>query len=171
MNFVPEDFLKGLFSGDDERAQAAVDTLAHSTEPVQAALQEQICQGLASGDMDVDQRWWALRALAELPADQSRQALIQALLDPDPGVRQCAALGLRKTPHIEALPALLAALDDSDPLCADLAADTLVELGAPAQAALREVVCNGSEIARVRSQRALERFTLPARPTATIRAS
>jgi HEAT repeat protein len=168
---VPGDLLEGLFSGDDERAQAAVDALAQLVEPVQAALQEQLCKGLASGEMDADQRWWALRALAELPADPSRQTLLQALLDPDPGVRQCAALGLRKTPHIEALPALLAALDDPDPLCADLAADTLLELGAPAQAALREVVCNGSEIARMRSQRALERFTLPARPTATIRAS
>ncbi len=162
-----ENILNDLFSDDDERAQSAVDALVQAGESLQPAFQAQLCQDMASGRLDVDQRWWALRALAEMPSSQSRQALTQGLLDSDPGVRQCAALGLRKTPQLEALPALLAALDDADPLCADLAADTLVELGAPARAALMNKASNGSEIARMRAQRALDRFTTPARPTAT----
>jgi len=164
---VIEKILNGLFSVDDERAQSAVEALVQAGESVQPALQTQLCAYLASGRLDVDQRWWGLRALAEMPSSQSRQFLMQALLDPDPGVRQCAALGLRKTPHPEALLALLAALDDPDPLCADLAADTLVEIGATAEPALLEVASNGSEIARMRAQRALDRFMPPARPTAT----
>jgi HEAT repeat protein len=165
---VFEKILNELFGGDDERAQLAVDALAQAGEPVQAELfVAQLCEHLASGSLDVDRRWWALRALAELPSSQSLRSLMQGLQDPDPGVRQCAALGLRKTPHLDALPALLAALDDPDPLCADLAADTLVELGSPAQAALLEVTASGNEIAQMRAQRALVRFMPPARPTAT----
>ncbi len=162
-----QNILNDLFSGDDERAQFAVDVLIQAGVAVEPVLQAQLCENLAFGRLEIDQRWWAVRALAEMPSSQSRQALMQALLDSDPGVRQCAALGLRKTPHLEALPALLAALDDADPLCADLAADTLVEIGAPAQAALLILVSNGSEIARMRAQRALDRFMTPARPKAT----
>ncbi len=163
-----ETILADLFGGDDERAQAAVDALIQAGDFAQPGLQAHLGDRLASGTLDVDQRWWGLRALAEMPSSQSRQCLMRALLDPDPGVRQCAALGLRKTPHPEAIPALLAALDDPDPLCADLAADTLVEIGPLAQAALQDVASNGSEVARMRAQRALARSMPPARPTTTI---
>jgi HEAT repeat protein len=164
---VIEKLLNDLLSGDDGRAEAVVEALFQVKVDELFEIQAQLCTKLASGTLDVDQRWWALRALAEIPFDQSLHCLMQALQDPDPGVRQCAGLGLRKIPHPDAIPALLAALDDPDLLCADLAADTLVEIGPPAKAALLDIAANGSKMARMRAQRALDRSMTPARPTAT----
>jgi HEAT repeat protein len=54
------------------------------------------------------------------------------LSDPDPSVRQCAALGLRINPAVQAVPALVEALHDRDPLVARLAGEALASAGEPA---------------------------------------
>ena len=55
----------------------------------------------------------------------------------------------------DAAPALVAMLGDPDRLCAELAADALVAIGAPAVEALLEVLENGSPQARLGAARAL----------------
>lgn len=110
---------------------------------------------------EVDQRWWAARTLAELPFSQTHNLLMQALEDPDPSVRQCAALGLRaqikRTSGWDPEPGtrealllrLLDGLKDPDPLAARLAADALMAIGEPAVAQLLELLNKSDQAVRL----------------------
>ena len=69
--------------------------------------------------------------------------------------RQCAAVGVRLRPDAGAVLPLVALLEDSDHLCAELAANALVEIGAPAVTALIDVLSGGSRPARLQAARAL----------------
>lgn len=111
-------------------------------------------EGLLSA-ADADHRWWAARALAALPHPEIPELLIRALHDHAAPVRQCAALGLRLHPDSQAVPALIAALDDTDHLVAELAADALAAIGNEAVPALLEVIQKGSHPARLEAVRAL----------------
>jgi hypothetical protein len=51
-----------------------------------------------SSQSDAEARWWAVRVLAESRSPQARRIVRLALSDPDPAVRQCAALVLRDHP-------------------------------------------------------------------------
>jgi len=138
-----------LISGDDQRAEAAARQLA----PYGA-------QGLAEIEAllsapAVDTRWWAVRALAEFPSEQIAALLIRALQDPDPAVRQCAALGCSQRPHARYVPALAAALADPDSLVARLAANALVAIGKAAVPALLERLENGPSPVQMEAIRAL----------------
>ena len=146
-------YLTDLASGDDARAEAAVEELATlSTDQQEEALDA--LQAMLTSP-DVDTRWWAARALAAIPDTQVPALLLKAFTDEEAGVRQCAALGLRLHPTPLAVPALIAALSDEDPLVADLSADALGETGASAVPALLEVMQNGSHKARLGATRAL----------------
>jgi HEAT repeat protein len=103
----------------------------------------------------IDHRWWALRALAALPAEQVPGLLTGALQDVDASVRQCAALGLRLHPHPDAVPSLIERLQDADYLCAELAADALVQIGQTAVPALLDVLADGAPRPRLHATRAL----------------
>jgi HEAT repeat protein len=81
--------------------------------------------------------------------------LVKALRDPDPGVRQCAALALRHQPSSLAVPDLVAMLSAEDRLLSLLVADALVAVGKDAVPALLEVMQNGSRAARLEAARAL----------------
>jgi HEAT repeat protein len=148
-----EDLLVELLSGDDGRAEAAVEGIVAQLEaqPSQAlpALQEVL------GAPQADHRWWAARALAAISHPQVSPLLLKALGDPDASVRQCAALGLRLHPYPQAIPALIDALDDQDRLVATLAAGALVRLGEAAVPALLEVMQSDSQPARLEAARAL----------------
>jgi HEAT repeat protein len=123
-----------LSSGDDERAETAAQALAALGAAALPALSNLL------SDPDEDTRWWALRALAECSTPGVAAALRTALDDPSPAVRQAALLGLRLHPEAESIPALIARLYDSDSLCAGMAADALVAIGAEAVPALIEVL-------------------------------
>jgi HEAT repeat protein len=142
-----------LYSGDDEQAEQAVKRLAALPPDEIEAVLPVLASGL-DGD-DPEKRWWSVRALAALPGDDSVSYLIQALTDPEPQVRQCAALGLRQHPTEEALPGLIARLDDPDSLAARLATDALIAIGKPAALALVEVLQHGGHSARLNAVRAL----------------
>jgi HEAT repeat protein len=132
--------LGDLFSGDDARAQAALDQITAAEAPV-------LIEALADGDAET--RWWAAAALAGLPGAEVTAALLAAALDPDQAVRAAVlhALGRRDAP--EAITPLLFALADPSPYLARLAADALVQIGAPAVPALCEALDREVE-ARVR---------------------
>ncbi len=142
-----------LYSGDDQRAEQAVEKLAALPPEQTAAARTVLVAGTVSSDPE--KRWWTLRALAALPGEANVPSLLAALDDPDAGVRQCAALGLRQHPHDDAIPGLVARLDDPDGLTARLAADALVAIGKPAAPALIEVLQHGVHQAKLHAVRAL----------------
>jgi HEAT repeat protein len=144
-----EPLLRQLLSGDDEEAEQAALALGMKGEQALPPLIE------LTNSPDAEQRWWAVRALAQIPSPQSKAALIKALKDADLSVRQCAALGLRHQATFEAVPALLEALASADKLLSRLAADALVAVGHQAVPDLIQTVKNGSPSARLEAVRAL----------------
>ena len=116
---------------------------------------EDLSSRLLHQENNPDQRWWIARALAEIPGEKARCLLRFTLSDNDPGVRQCAALGLRKEPQLSDMAVLSAAISDPDPLCADLAADALILIGEPAVPGLLESFRQGDLLTRQRALRAL----------------
>jgi HEAT repeat protein len=138
-----------LTGGDDAQAEAAAAKLASLGPDALDALVQ-----MASSSLP-DQRWWALRTLAEIPQPQVPDLLAAALHDPELSVRQCAALGLRQQPNTRAVADLIALLDASDSLTADLAADALVAVGKPAVEPLLAVLADGQPRARLLAAKAL----------------
>ena len=119
-----------LTSGDDERAEAVAARFVTLGNDGLHGLRDLLAAAATQQPEDVDIRWWALRALSEFIDPLATALLIHSLQqDPDAGVRQCAALGLRKQANPETIPALIQALNDPDPLCMTLAADTLAVIG------------------------------------------
>ena len=163
--------LNDLTGGDDALAEAAVQSLARLPERDQLAASPQLQQQLASPD--VDRRWWATRAIAELSLPQALDWLAGSLADSDPSVRQCAALGVRT--HLLRLPpgdshasiseplldALLHGLKDPDPLAARLVAHALAAIGAPAVPPLLELLDEPDHMLRLLVVRTLAEIADP----------
>jgi HEAT repeat protein len=149
-----------LTSGDDTRAEAAVERLGQVRETLPASALSQIMTTLCDLNLstDVDSRWWSARALAAMHDPQVVPLLIGCLQDSDPGVRQCAALGLRLHPDPRSVPALLAALADPDPMCISLAADALGDIGEPAVLGLVQVMQEAPLASRLEAVRALAKI-------------
>lgn len=141
--------LSELLSGDDRRAETAARQLASHGESAIPALRDLLAS------VDPETRWWALRSLAEIKHPQVPPLLLTSLHDPDPAVRQCAALALRQQPTPKAVPELIACLDAEDRLLAHLAADALIAAGPQAVPALLETMQNGPQPARLEAVRAL----------------
>ena len=141
--------LADLTDSDDERAEAAARALPAYGQEAVAALRE-----LAT-DPQADRRWWAVRALAEIPDPGVPALLRKALGDPDASVRQCAALACHRHPDPASIPPLIGALSDGDRLCASLAADALAGMGGDAVPALLEALESGPQAARLEAVRAL----------------
>jgi HEAT repeat protein len=141
--------LEELASGDEKRAEAAVEKLSARGPAILPGL-----RGLLSSH-EPDHRWWATRALAEIRHPETSVLLVQALRDPDPDVRHCAALALRQQPSPQAIPDLIALLSSDDRLLALLVADALVAVGKEAVPALLQVMQEGSSAARLEASRAL----------------
>jgi HEAT repeat protein len=93
--------------------------------------------------------------MAEIHDPHTPALLLQALHDPEPDVRHCAALALRKQPAPEAVADLAACLPSADRLLAHLAADALIAAGKAAVPALLEVMQTGPQAARLEAVRAL----------------
>src|SRR5690348_773580 len=109
--------LDDLFSGDDERAEAAAPLVTAADLPMLAA---------ALAGSDADARWWAVAGLAHIPGDPASQLLLRAAEDPDPNLRAAALHALGQHGGPEAIPALLQALGDASDYLARLATDALV---------------------------------------------
>jgi HEAT repeat protein len=150
-----EGILNELTGVDDSLAETAVQCLVLLPEEEQLTAITALRALLAAPE--VDRRWWAARALAELPVTQTHSLLVQALKDPDPSVRQCAALGLRAqikrtpgwSPPTETLDSLLSGLEDPDPLAARLAADALAASGEPVVPQLLDLLNESNHVVRL----------------------
>jgi len=140
--------LADLTSGDEARAEGAVPGLVELGEKAFPALRDLL------DSADADQRWWAIRTLAQSP-----QALTEWLLpllnDSAPEVRQAAALGLCSHPAETAIRSLIRALSDADSLVSSLACNALVEIGKPAVPSLLEISKDAPQMARINAIRAL----------------
>ena len=148
-NHDPQELLRELQSGDDERSEIAVHQVAELGDRMMPLLLEQL------QSPEPDQRWWATAALTHIDREEARIALLDSLNDEDPAVRQCAAFGLRRHPYIEAMPILLDLLADQDRLLARLAADALAALGECAVSPLTETLRSEDAAVRIEATRAL----------------
>lgn len=144
--------LAELTSNDDSRALNAVEKFAEfgdgAISPLLTLLQNE----------NADHRWWVVRALAAFDGERSTTALIQSLSDSDFSVRQCAAIALRKNPSVNAMGALIIALQDQDRLLNRLAGDALTAIGSEAIPALAELLRTGNAAVRGESARALAKM-------------
>ena len=147
--------IRSLLSGDDRLAESAVPILTQFGEP---ALRE-ILQLL--NHEDVDHRWWAVRALSEFDSIAATEGLCRSLTDPDPSIRQCAALGLRHNPAPEAILPLSTALEGSDRLFTRLVGDALATCGKLAIPALERCLNSRDPAVRGEAARALAMMELP----------
>ena len=137
-------FLAELSCGNDSRAEQAVKQISSfpqaQLQPILQSLHALLFSPIS------DRRWWAVRALAEIHDPRVPGWLADTLSDPDAGVRQCAALGLRQQPAAQAVPALVKALHDRDSLVARLAGEALAANGEPAVLPLIEVLRGSSRV-------------------------
>ena len=138
-----------LLSDDETRAEAAAAALAQLGEPAFDAV-----SSLLQSPED-ETRWWAVRAAAAIPGPRSDSALLTALDDAAPAVRQAAALGLRLRPAVGATAALARHLDDPDALTARLASDALAALGPSALPELRLAAASPDAAVRINAVRAM----------------
>lgn len=135
---------------DDDTARQATEELAEQGSAFLTAIQSLLAHEQA------DVRWWAVRTCVIIQDNVDiAPLLIQALQDPDPAVRQCAALGLQQRPDDRAVAALIAALSDPDSLVARLAANALAATGPAAVPELINLVENSSSKVRLEAVRAL----------------
>jgi HEAT repeat protein len=146
------DLLDELSCGEDERAEASLTQLAAWGSEVVEPLRERL------SNPEVDVRWWAVRALAEVDDPRVAQLLVKALSDPDKAVRWCAGLALRRHPSEEAAATLLHLLSDEDPLTRRLAGDALVAIGRPVVPQLIDLMRHGMHVSRLEAARALARI-------------
>jgi HEAT repeat protein len=140
--------LADLTSGDEAAAEAAVPEIVALGEEAFPSLHTL----LESNDSDI--RWWAVRTLSQNLAPPTAW-LLQALQDPAPEVRQCAALGLCSHPNDESIPSLITALADADTMVSNLATNALVAVGAEAVPFLLESLKTSPQAARINAMRAL----------------
>jgi HEAT repeat protein len=150
-----EALIADLTSGDDQIAESALPHLAQLGE---VALNT-VLQLLNSHNPD--HRWWAVRSLSDFKNPLAGEGLHQALSDPDPSVRHCAALSLRLSPFPQAIPSLIKALESNDRLFARLAGDALVQLGEEAIPSLGDTLHSSVPAARGEAARALAKMGLP----------
>ncbi len=148
------DLLDDLTSGDETRAEAACASLVSMGDSAAPSLRDLL------DSPDVDSRWWATRTLASLP-DPDLDLLLLSLSDSAPEVRQCAALGLCAHPSEDAIPPLVRALSDDDPLAAELSAKALAAIGAPAVESLLQVLNDAPGSARIHAMHALSEIADP----------
>lgn len=160
-------WLTAIESDNDEQAEALVLQLTPAAEPALLRL-------LQAGN--IDQRWWAVRALAHCGTTNALPALLATLTDEAAVLRVVAAmtlgvlaarLGLALVPH---LPHLAARLADDEGAVRQAAADALVQSGDAAVEPLVSVLRFGQhEGARSRAAYALRKIGTPATVPALFR--
>jgi HEAT repeat protein len=145
-----------LTCGDDARAEQAALRLPEFGLAALPVLRELFKA------QDDDVRWWGVRALAGFgnQADITPD-LLTALEDKSEDVRQAAAMAFCHHPSPQAVPALILALADADPMTAKLASNALILVGKAATPDLLAVLANGLPSARLEAVRALAEIKDP----------
>ena len=141
--------LADLTSGDTERAEAAAVVLPEHGDAALTELHKLI------ETQNIENRWWATRALAGFPQTEAGDLLAAGLQDPETSIRYCAALALSKRPHEPAISELIQALSSSDPLFARLCGDALIAMRAAAVEPLIAILESLPSNAKVEAARAL----------------
>jgi len=149
----PDDLMKTLTSGGDEKREAAVQEMSRLGDVFIKPLAAQL-----TGAQEADARWWAARALAEIGGQAAVGPLAQALDDTEPDVRACAALALGHIDAGSATAALAARLADDSTFVAGIAGDALSMIGPPAVEALTASLQAPQACARLLAVRALGRI-------------
>jgi len=145
-----QELLSDLLSGDETRAETAVEALIELGQDAIPTLLD-----LAHAP-EVDSRWWAVRVLAQSPHTRIEELIPFLLTDPAPEVRQCAALGLGIRHDESATQPLVQALSDHDSMTRNLAMNALIQIGKESVPTLIECVKNKSpQSARIQALRAL----------------
>ena len=119
-----EPLMEDLISGDETRAENAAAQLGQMGGSVLPVL------GVLLKSSNADQRWWAVRTLAQMP-DGNGDYFIEALQDVSAEVCQAAALALAVHPALQAAPVLVQALSNEDAMLQTLAANALSAIGQP----------------------------------------
>ncbi len=151
-----EGLLAELGCGDDIRANAAAVRLpdfgADALEAVRSLLHS----------IDIDERWWAIRALVGFEiTDQITQDFLAALDDDNDEIRQAAILAFCHHPNPQAVLPLARFLSDPNPMTSKLASNALILIGKPATHVLLEIVQTGSRSAQIEAARALAEIKDP----------
>jgi HEAT repeat protein len=131
---VLDELLEDLTSGDEERAEGAVQPLTELGGQAIPSLLD------LTHSPEVDSRWWAIRTLAQSPHCPTEWLVPFLENDPAPEVRQCAALGLAVKADESAVQSLIQALSDADSMVGSLAMTALVRIGSAAVPSLIETV-------------------------------
>lgn len=149
-----DDLLADLTSGVESRAEAAVPQIVQMGESTLPALKALLASH------DPDQRWWAVRTLAQMP-NATAELFLEKLDDKSVEVRQAAALALAAHSNEESILPLIQALDDEDQLVVTLAANALVKIGKPAVTFLMDTLSNSTSQARIQMMRILAEIRDP----------
>jgi len=157
---VFQQFVDAIAAGDDAQTEQWVAALT-------AADETDLLAHLQNGD--ADERWWAVRALAQCGTATAAPVLHTLLTDLDPDLRVVAAVALGEL-HARVpggvqplLDDLAAQLADDDGRVRQAVADTLARCGNDALPALAKILQGDHEGARTRAAYALRKLaTLPA---------
>jgi hypothetical protein len=149
MNDEIKNLLQELTSGDDSRGEEAVKKLQEIGPEALPFLQELLASS------DIDTVWWAIWVVSGIKDEKSPLLLIEKLSDPDPSIRQAAALALRNQPDKRAIDPLVSLLEDDDPLTVHLAASALAAIGEEAVPTLLDLLKNRPLAVRLEILRAL----------------
>jgi HEAT repeat protein len=144
--------LDALLSGTEEEKEAAANTLMAAGTAAVPALQTVLTAG------DTDARWWAARALAEIPGPEAGQSLLATLADPDEDVRVCAVLALGERCDDLAVAPLLSLMPNGSDYLRRHIGDALSKIGEPAVPGLIELLQAPSPGVRANAARALVRI-------------
>lgn len=146
--------LEILQTGTEEEREIAAERLMTLGKAVMPSLKALLISG------DSDTRWWATRALAEIPELAAAQTLIDTLSDPDEDVQVCAVMGLgeRREASSAAQDGLLALLRRSNAYVQRHVGDALSKIGEAVVPGLLLALEDDEPAVRVQAARALVRI-------------
>jgi HEAT repeat protein len=147
-----KDLLDQLSCGEDDTAEQALSHIAEWGPDVVDILHQRLAEP------EVDVRWWAVRALAEIDDERVPGLLVEALSDTDQAVRWCAGLALRTHPSEQSIPTLMRLLSDEDALSRRLAGDALAAVGETAVPQLLGAANIDEHLPRLEAMRALAKI-------------
>ncbi|MCB0114522.1 MAG: HEAT repeat domain-containing protein [Caldilineaceae bacterium] len=145
-------FLAATAAGEDEKAEALVPLLTAADIPALHAM-------VVASDVDI--RWWAIRALAEVGNAASVRILVDALANDDADLRAVAAMSLGELHTTQpaavnaCLADLAARLADEDGQVRMAAVTALIHCGDDAVPVLAAALADEQDGVRVHAARAL----------------
>jgi HEAT repeat protein len=144
--------LDALIMGNEDEKEASAAELMQVGRPAVAGLRTVLTVG------DTDSRWWATRALADIPGAEAQQSLLATLGDPDEDIRVCAIMGLGERREEVAVGPLLELMADGSGYLRRHIGDALSKIGEPAVPGLVEALQAPSAGMRASAARALIRI-------------